>query len=214
MVGYPVSNRAIWVRVPDEVIFFNINVSILNNLKIKKNGKTIIAINKKEINNEVKNKYKELFSDKGTKNNYINQNNNKSLIITKEDVFQNSKKWRIKYIFFLKKITQWIIGKFKFSPINYEFDAKSQINKNYEWMFFIKTKVTYNLALNIFIAIVYIFFYFLKGFHIVQIMNYKFLVIIFFSLNAIIEQLALFVINLGNWIKKVIKVLMIYGLVY
>ena len=81
-------------------------------------------------------------------------------------------------------------------------------------MFFIKTKVTYNLALNIFIAIVYIFFYFLKGFYIVQIMNSKFLVIIFFSLNAIIEQLALFVINLGNWIKKVIKVLMIYGLVY
>ena len=44
------------------------NVSILNNLKIKKNGK-IKIINKKEINNEVKNKYKELFDDKGTKNN-------------------------------------------------------------------------------------------------------------------------------------------------
>ena len=43
------------------------NVSILNDLKIKKNGKTIITINKKEINNENKNKYKELFDDKGTK---------------------------------------------------------------------------------------------------------------------------------------------------
>ena len=43
------------------------NVSILNNLKIKKNGKIIITINKKEINIEVKNKYKELFGDKGTK---------------------------------------------------------------------------------------------------------------------------------------------------
>ena len=52
------------------------NVSILNDLKIKKNGKTIKTINKKEINNEVKNKYKELFVDKGTKNNYINKNNN------------------------------------------------------------------------------------------------------------------------------------------
>ena len=62
------------------------NVSILNDLKMKKNGKTIITINKKEINNEVKNKNKELFGDKGTKNNYINQNNNKSLIITKEEV--------------------------------------------------------------------------------------------------------------------------------
>ena len=32
------------------------NVGILNNLKIKKIGKIIITINKKEINNEVKNK--------------------------------------------------------------------------------------------------------------------------------------------------------------
>ena len=62
------------------------NVSILNNLKIKKNGKITITINKNEINNEVKNKYKELFGDKGTKNNYINPNNNKALIITKEEV--------------------------------------------------------------------------------------------------------------------------------
>ena len=48
------------------------NVSILNNLKINKNGKMIITINKKEINNKVKNKYKELFDDKGKKNNYVN----------------------------------------------------------------------------------------------------------------------------------------------
>ena len=32
----------------------------------------IITINKKEINNKVKNKYKELFDDKGKKNNYVN----------------------------------------------------------------------------------------------------------------------------------------------
>ena len=62
------------------------NVSILNNLKIKKNGKIIITINKKEINNEVKNKYKELFGDKGTKNNYINPSIKKNLIVTKEEV--------------------------------------------------------------------------------------------------------------------------------
>ena len=62
------------------------NVSILNNLKINKNGKMIITINKKEINNEVKNKYKDLFGDKGTKNNYINPNNNNNLKIKKEEV--------------------------------------------------------------------------------------------------------------------------------
>ena len=62
------------------------NASILNNLKIKKNGKTIKAINKNEINNEVKNKYKDLFSDKGTKNNYINSGIKKDLIVTKEEI--------------------------------------------------------------------------------------------------------------------------------
>ena len=62
------------------------NVSILNNLKIKKNGKTIITINKNEINTEVKNKYKDLFGDKGTKNNYINPSIKKNLIVTKEEV--------------------------------------------------------------------------------------------------------------------------------
>ena len=62
------------------------NVSILNNLKIKKNGKTIITINKNEINIEVKNKYKDLFGDKGTKNNYINSYNKNFLTITKEEV--------------------------------------------------------------------------------------------------------------------------------
>ena len=62
------------------------NVSILNNLKIKKNGKITITINKNEINNEVKNKYKELFGDKGTKNNYIKLGMKKDLVITKEEV--------------------------------------------------------------------------------------------------------------------------------
>ena len=62
------------------------NVSILNNLKIKKNGKTIITINKNEINNEVKNKYKDLFGDNGTKNIYIKSGIKKDLVITKEEV--------------------------------------------------------------------------------------------------------------------------------
>ena len=62
------------------------NVSLLNNLKIKKNGKTIITINKNEINIEVKNKYKDLFGDKGIKNNYINPSIKKNLIVTKEEV--------------------------------------------------------------------------------------------------------------------------------
>ena len=62
------------------------NVSILNNLKIKKIGKTIITINKNEINIEVKNKYNDLFGDEWAKNNYINPVIKKVLTITKEEV--------------------------------------------------------------------------------------------------------------------------------
>ena len=54
-------------------------------------------------------------------------------------------------------------------PNNYDFDTKAQTNKKYEWMLFIKTKVTNILTLNIVMSIVYIFFYFLKGFFIVKI---------------------------------------------
>ena len=85
---------------------------------------------------------------------------------------------------------------------NYEFDAKSTTNKGNLWTLFIKTKVSNILALNIFMAIVYIFFYLLKGFCLVKIYYTNFLVIILFSLNGIIEQLALFVKTVENCIKN------------
>ena len=81
------------------------------------------------------------------------------------------------------------------TQLNYDFDSKSQANKNYEWMFFIKKKIINTLALNIFMAIVYILFYLFKGFHIVDINKKNLLVIILFSINGIIEQLATFVRN-------------------
>jgi hypothetical protein len=81
------------------------------------------------------------------------------------------------------------------AQLNYDFDSKSQANKNYEWMFFIKKKIINTLALNIFMAIVYILFYLFKGFHIVDINKKNLLVIILFSINGIIEQLATFVRN-------------------
>jgi len=122
--------------------------------------------------------------------------------IFKNMFFKIPRNDRLNIYSFLKRLLNESSENLNIVPTNYEFDAKSQTNKGYEWMLFIKTKVTNILALNIFMALIYIFFYLLKGFHIVQIMNYNFLVIFFFALNAIIEQLALFVINLGNCIKK------------
>ena len=68
-------------------------------------------------------------------------------------------------------------------------------NKNYEWMFFIKRKVTNILALNIFIAIVYVVFYLSNGFYIVDIKKQNLFVIILFGINGIIEQLGIFMKN-------------------
>jgi hypothetical protein len=88
------------------------------------------------------------------------------------------------------------------TQLNYDFDSKTQSNKNYEWMFFIKKKIINMLALNIIVAIVYILFYLFKGFHIVDITKKNILVIILFSINGIIEQLATYVRNVEMSIFK------------
>ena len=81
------------------------------------------------------------------------------------------------------------------TQLNYDFDSKSMSNKNYEWMFFIKRKVINILALNIFMAAVYIIFYLCKGFHIVDIQKKNLFAIILFGINGIIEQLGIFMKN-------------------
>ncbi len=86
------------------------------------------------------------------------------------------------------------------SQLNYDFDSKSQTNKNYEWMFYIKKKVISTLSLNIFMAVVYIVFYLFKGFYIVDITKQNILVIILFGINGIIEQLGLFIKNVETFI--------------
>ena len=122
--------------------------------------------------------------------------------IFKNMFFKIPRNDRLNIISFLKKLLDESSENLNLIQSNYEFDAKSQTNKGYEWKLFIKTKVTNILSLNIFMSIIYMFFYLLKGFHIVQITYANFLVIILFSLNAIIEQLALFVQNVANCIKN------------
>lgn len=121
--------------------------------------------------------------------------------IFKNMFFKLPRNDRLNIIAFLKRLLNESSENMNLISTNYEFDEKSQTNKTYEWISYIKTKITNILALNIFMALIYIFFYLLKGFHIVQIMNYNFLVIIIFALNAIIEQLALYVNNVVNCIK-------------
>jgi hypothetical protein len=96
---------------------------------------------------------------------------------------------------FNKKIYNESIENINPSQINYDFDSKAQVNKNYEWMFYIKSKIINTLALNIFMAIIYILFYLFRGFYIVDITKQNFLVIILFGINGIIEQLGLFIKN-------------------
>ena len=67
-------------------------------------------------------------------------------------------------------------------------------------MSFIKKKVVTTLALNIFIALVYIIFYLCNGFYIVDIQKHNLLVIILFGINGIIEQLGIFLKNIESTI--------------
>lgn len=79
---------------------------------------------------------------------------------------------------------------------NYDYDTKPKMNKNLELMFYIKHKVINILALNICIGLIYIVFYLFNGFHIVDINKTDLLAIIFFAINGIMEQLALFSKNI------------------
>jgi hypothetical protein len=122
--------------------------------------------------------------------------------IFKNMFFKIPRNDRLNIISFLKKLLDETSENVNLVPSNYEFDAKSQVNKGYEWMLYVKTKVTNILTLNIYNAIIYIFFYLFKGFHIIDIYESNILVIILFSLNGIIEQLALYVQNVGSCIKE------------
>ena len=97
--------------------------------------------------------------------------------------------------FFHKKIKNDSSENINNIKINYDFDSKIMSNKNYEWMLFIKRKITNILALNIFMAIVYVAFYLFKGFNIVDIKKQNLFVIVLFGINGIIEQMGLFVKN-------------------
>ena len=79
--------------------------------------------------------------------------------------------------------------------INNELNSKFLMSKNYEWMIFIKEKTIKILILNIIIALLYFVFYLCKGFQIVDINEKNILLIILFSINGIIEQLGLFILN-------------------
>ena len=104
--------------------------------------------------------------------------------------------------YFHKKIKNDSVENMNNIKFNYDFDSKSMSNKNYEWMFFIKRKITNILALNILVAIVYVVFYLSNGFNIVDIKKQNLFVIILFGINGIIEQLGSFIKNAEMTIFK------------
>ena len=54
-------------------------------MKINKDGREIISLNKDDIYNEIEKKYKDLLGDNGKKNHYFNQFIDKVINITVED---------------------------------------------------------------------------------------------------------------------------------
>ena len=122
--------------------------------------------------------------------------------IFKNMFFKFPRNDKLTIVSFIRKVLNESSENLSINQSDYEHDARSQTNKNYEWKFFVKSKISNLLVLNILMAITYIFFYLLKGFFIVQITYLNFFVIFLFALNAIIEQLALFVINVESCIKK------------
>ena len=79
-------------------------------------------------------------------------------------------------------------------------------------MNFIKKKFTNILALNIFLGIVFIIFYLLNGYHIVDITKKNFIVIFLFAINGIIEELGIFVKNAEGYIFQNSQMFNVFGL--
>ena len=70
--------------------YINRNTDVLKNLKIINNDKIKITLNKKEINEEIIKKYKDLLGDKGYKEYYFDIND-KVINITTEDIIYGCK---------------------------------------------------------------------------------------------------------------------------
>ena len=67
--------------------YINRNTDILKNLKIINNDKIKIILNKKEINEEIIKKYKDLLGDKGYKEYYFDINDKVINIITEDIIY-------------------------------------------------------------------------------------------------------------------------------
>lgn len=77
-----------------------------------------------------------------------------------------------------------------FNQLDYEYDSQNNSLKgDFQWMMFIKTKIIGTIAINVIIGMLYILFYFLGGFKMLnESIEGWWYIVSFFAFNALIEQ--------------------------
>ena len=113
---------------------------------------------------------------------------------------------------FYNNLSRSTMDNFNPSSLTYDFDSEAKNDKNFSWMFFIKRKIITILALNIFLGIIFIIFYLINGYYIVEIRKSDLLVIILFAVDGIIEELGLFVKNVEGCIFQNSQIFNAFGL--
>ena len=133
---------------------------------------------------------------------YIKDNNyNKlffffSMILFKKLFFGMKGKEKIELMKIYKnlKIGDQDDDEYEFS--NYDYDTKIRVNKNYEYLQFVKSKLIGNIILQIIFFICFLLFYLFNGFNIINIQQSNFIIIIIFGIHSIIEFTSKIIINL------------------
>lgn len=118
------------------------------------------------------------------------------MILIKDLLFKIKQKDKEQILSYYHSLCDSAGGDSLYNKLSYEYDSTNQKNKNYEWMMFIKTKIIGTAAVNIVIAVVYLLFYFLNGFTLLKINETNFIANIILSINAIVQQTSICVLNI------------------
>ena len=132
--------------------------------------------------------------------------------ILKNMFFRSARNDQMEVYNFYNNLNRNAMDNFNPSSLSYDFDSEAKNDKNFAWMFFIKRKIITILALNIFLGIIFIIFYLVHGYYIVQIKKSNFFTIFLFAINGIIEELGLFVKNVEGCVFQNSQIFNAYGL--
>ena len=124
------------------------------------------------------------------------------MLLIKNLLFKLKQKDKEEILSYYHSLSDTGNGDSLYNKLSYEYDSTNQRNKNYEWILFIKTKIIGTIAINLVIAIIYLIFYFFNGFSLIKINESNMLANIFLSVNALVQQTALVVLNLFECLLK------------